>query len=370
MQAAISRSEEAKRPFRVLTLDGGGMRGLYTATLLQILAKRFDQKFHEKEPDIGRSFDLICGASTGAILACALALGIPLEQVKKLYIEHGPLIFTRPMPSGKNLYLWAIIHRSKPAANAKVLKEALAECFQATTLAQVYEKRGIALCVPTVTAVNYRARVLKTPHNSGKHRDNNYSLVDVCMASAAAPIFFPLATRTRPDDEYTVHHFVDGGLWANNPVLVGLTEALGMAPAGVPIEILSVGTCDQPSGDPYKLEDTNWGLKDWQAGVRIVEMSLAAQAFGINATAGFLAQCLSDCGYQVKVIRLKEANKSPEQYSAIGLDRADSAAIRTLLSLAEADADYNHSRAMSADPGNLEILADIFSSLQVSEYKA
>ena len=68
-----------KKPFRVLALDGGGMRGLYSATLLQVLAKRFNREFHDKEPDVGKAFDLICGTSTGAILACALAAGIPLE---------------------------------------------------------------------------------------------------------------------------------------------------------------------------------------------------------------------------------------------------------------------------------------------------
>lgn len=367
METTITPSSQAAKPFRVLTLDGGGMRGLYTATLLQVLAKRFDERFHEKDPDIGRSFDLICGTSTGAILACALAVGIPLSHVKRLYIEHGPHIFARPMPQGKKLYMWAFKHRAEPAANAQVLEDALTDCFCDMTLAQAYEKRGIALCIPTITAVNYRARVLKTPHNTGKHRDNNYRLVDVCMASAAAPIFFPLAERTPPNDEHTIHHFVDGGLWANNPVLVGLTEALGMVDADVPIEIVSMGTCDQPSGDPHKLNNVNWGLKDWQAGVRIVEMSLAAQAFGTNATAKFLAQCLSGCGRSVKVVRLKETNKSPEHYSAIGLDRADEAAIRALLSLAEADADHNHSRAMSAKPGDLKLLKDIFRNLQAHE---
>jgi len=367
MEKAVIPSSDKEKPFRVLTLDGGGMRGLYTAALLQILAKRFDQRFHEKEPDIGKSFDLICGTSTGAILACALGVGIPLSRVKALYIEHGPRIFTDPMPKGKRLYPWAFKHRARPAANAQAMKAALSDCFGDTTLAQAYEKRGIALCIPTITAVNYRARVLKTPHNKGKHRDNNYRIVDVCMASAAAPIFFPLAKRTGPNDDHTVQHFVDGGLWANNPVLVGLTEALGMVGADVPIEIVSVGTCDQPSGDPNKLGDVNWGLKDWQAGVRIVEMSLSAQAFGINATAGFLAQYLSGCGRSVKIVRLKESNKSPEQFSAIGLDRANEAAIRTLLSLAEADADHNHSIALSADPSNLEILTDIFSNLSIKE---
>ena len=354
-----------KKPLRVLTLDGGGMRGLYSVTLLQVLAKRFNREFHDKEPDVGKAFDLICGTSTGAILACALAAGIPLSRVTKLYREKGCQIFRQPVPKGENLalYRWAWAHRNKPAADANALKGALEDCFGDSTLGEVYKKRKIALCIPTVSAINYQARVLKTSHNQGKHRDNSYRLVDVCMASAAAPIFFPLATRKKQHEEYTVHHFVDGGLWANNPVMVGLTEALSMAVVDQPIEIISVGTCDQPSGDPHGLENCKWGLKNWRVGVGIVEMSLSAQSSGITATARFLAEHLSKCGRTVRIARLEETNKSPEQYSAIGLDCADSIAIRTLLSLAEVDADHNHSKALSETPTELDMLKDIFTQM-------
>jgi len=358
-----------RKPFRVLTLDGGGMRGLYTATLLSILAKRFDRRFHDQEPDIGNAFDLICGTSTGAILACALAAGIPLDKVKDLYIQKGVQIFSNPMPKDKTiaLYRWAWAHRNKPAANADILREALMDCFGDMTFGQLLKQREIALCIPTITAINNRARVLKTSHNQGKHRDDNYRLADVCMASASAPIYFPISTRQKHNDEYAYHHFVDGGLWANNPVLVGLTEALGMAAADQPIEILSVGTCDQPSGDPHGLDNCEWGLKDWGVGIRIVEMSLSAQSFGLTATARFLGEHLSRCGRPVRIARIEETNKSPEQYSAIGLDRADPVAIKTLLSLAETDADHNHSKAMSDTPAELDLLKEIFTQLPVHQ---
>ena len=99
--------------------------------------------------------------------------------------------------------------------------------------------------------------------------------------------------------------------------------------------------------------------------MRVVEMSLAAQSYGITTTAGFLAEHLSKCGRLVQIVRLKETNKSPEQLSTIGLDRADSTAIRTLLALSEVDADHNHSKASSGSSGGLEILANIFAQLSV-----
>lgn len=103
------------KPFRVLSLYGGGMRGLYTASLLETLAQRFD-KFKTVDPDLGKVFDLICGTSTGAILASALALGISLKKVQGLYIEkgkteqlckkirkNGKLVYTFNSPETQNL---------------------------------------------------------------------------------------------------------------------------------------------------------------------------------------------------------------------------------------------------------------------------
>src|SRR5712691_9675444 len=87
-------------PFRVLSLDGGGMRGTYTATYLDRVASGFAQHRGIALLDIGAAFDLIVGTSTGGIIACALAAGVPLADVVTLYSEHGGSIFSRPLPSG------------------------------------------------------------------------------------------------------------------------------------------------------------------------------------------------------------------------------------------------------------------------------
>ncbi|MBU6410221.1 MAG: patatin-like phospholipase family protein, partial [Verrucomicrobia bacterium] len=89
---------EQVKPCRVLTLDGGGMRGLYTATVLDVLAKHFAARRGVGALDIGKGFDLIVGTSTGGILATALAYGHPLKRVMDLYRIEGPKIFTDPMP--------------------------------------------------------------------------------------------------------------------------------------------------------------------------------------------------------------------------------------------------------------------------------
>jgi len=352
-----------ERPFRVLTLDGGGMRGLYSASLLRTLARLFDERFIAQEPDLGKSFDLICGTSTGAILASALAAGISLRRVSDLYCEHGHLIFPRPMPKKTRkvtLTWWICRHRHESAASAEKLRSCLEQTLGSQTLGDVFRARGIALCVTAVDALSHKAWVFKTPHIPERHRDNNYRLVDVCMASTAAPIFFPLYRQRNPDESHSTHHFVDGGLWANNPVMVGLVEALILARRDREIQVISVGTCDQPSGDPYAVQSPNWGILDWRVGVTAIDMSLSAQSFGYDHMARLLATELSRSGRNVTVIRLEEGRKSPEQYSAIGLDRADQAALETLVYLAQKDAEQIHGKTIA---GPKSPVAEVFQNL-------
>jgi predicted acylesterase/phospholipase RssA len=327
-----------------------------------------DERFVKEEPDIGKGFDLICGTSTGSILACALAVGVPLHRVCDLYRKNGASIFPSPMPKSDSrlaMGLWILKHSLRPSASSSRLRACLAEVLGDQTIGEVYKSRGIALCIPTVDALNHQAWVFKTPHFPEKHRDNNYRLVDICMASSAAPIFFALSQQSNPDNVQDIHYFVDGGLWANNPVLVGLIEALTLVRREREIEVISVGTCDRPSGDPNAVQNPNWGLLRWKAGVNALDMSLSSQSFGDSFMAQFIAKTLSECGPRVSVVRFEEGHKSPQQYSAIGLDRADKVALDTLVSLAEKDAARVHSKTLSAESGSAAILTEIFHELPV-----
>ena len=155
--------QQSPRPFRVLSLDGGGMRGIYTAQYLACLADGFSKQQGRRRLDVGKGFDLIVGTSTGAILACALASAVPLREVIDLYRKHGKRIFPRQLPKtlGWNLVndLWR-----RPSAlkrGSQALRQALADCFGQQTVAQMYEQRGIALCITAVNISNHKSWVFK-----------------------------------------------------------------------------------------------------------------------------------------------------------------------------------------------------------------
>ncbi len=81
------------KPYRVLSLNGGGMRGIYTAAFLDRLLAHFARARSVEALDLGKGFDLITGTSTGTIVGCALAVGRPMSEVVKLYVDRGAEIF-------------------------------------------------------------------------------------------------------------------------------------------------------------------------------------------------------------------------------------------------------------------------------------
>ncbi len=279
----------SQKAFRVLSLDGGGIRGLYTATVLQQLAvrvARLNGSCQEARLDLGSKFDLIVGTSTGSIIAVALASGVAIEEVLNLYRTKASSIFQRPMPlqdgcwgtRAKTLG-WTLWNMFSPANSSEALRVALLGVLKEETLGQVFERRKVGLCVPTIDVESQRAWVFKTPHAKRLTRDNNYKLVDVCLASAAAPVYFPMHPVASPNPgANSTHLFVDGGLWGNNPVLVGLVEAIEVAATDQPIEILSVGTCAGTKARALEVTEAKRGSWQWKGGIDIVGLSLEAQA--------------------------------------------------------------------------------------------
>jgi phospholipase, patatin family len=360
--------------FKVLSLDGGGIRGLYSACFLRNLVGQFDTNYNEKSnqhPDIGKAFQLICGTSTGSILTCALAAGIPITRIVELYKQHGKDIFPKPMPAGPrtinkiHLLLWCIWHSFQNPAQKSVLHDKLAECFKEKDVAWLHQFRELNICVPSIKASNYHPVVFKTPHSEGKHLDNNTRLIDVCLASSAAPIFFPLHVIELYE---RAGMYIDGGLWANNPSLIGLLEALELADENDEIVLISLGTCDVPVGHSGE-KKLRKGLLGWKGGIEVGIASMTAQAIGTNYVVGHLCRQLRKMGRKIIYYRFEEGRRGSDDYSALALDKASKASINRLQELARDDAAYNHHKILDCiskscpEASESLIVKDIFSNM-------
>lgn len=357
------QKQSSSAPFRVLSLDGGGMRGTYTATYLQQVSSAFARRRGLAELDIGGAFDLIVGTSTGGIVACALAAGVPLNKVVDLYRLHGPQIFKRALPSGILGLPTDLLLRSQALQEGDfALREALTDVLGPITVGQIYERRGIALAITAVEMSQHHAWVFKTPHfAASNHRDDNYTLVDVCLATSAAPIFRSMAAINHPDGSDGYNVFVDGGLWSNNPVLVALIEALEIANVNQPIEIYCLGTCPRPAGEQVSREKVARGLTDWKFGGDAASLAIDAQEFAFDHMAKKLAKQL---GRPCSVVRFPSDKVPAALIPYLELDDTREVAIDALINQARTDADMTNSKCAyrQVDP-EAELICSLFESI-------
>lgn len=349
-------------PFRVLSLDGGGMRGTYTATFLDRIGAAFAHRRSIAALDIGAAFDLIVGTSTGGIIACALAAGLPLSDIVDLYVEHGPKIFARRLPSG---ITGAVPDKWKRppalAAGAEELRKALVAKLRSTTLADIYATRGIGLAIPAVEMTQHRAWVFKTPHlkETTNHRDDNYTLVDVCLATTAAPIYRSMAAVDHPDKTARGFNvFVDGGLWANNPVLVGLIDALDLTAPGQEIQIFCLGTCPMPAGEQIAKSELDRGLSEWKFGGEAASLAVDAQQFAYDHMARKIARHVNR---KCTIIRFPSEKVPAALIPYLDLDETRREAMDALINQARTDADMTNSKCAYAetDP-EAALICDLF----------
>lgn len=245
------------RLFRILAIDGGGIRGVYAAHMLSRIEAEWPIQWTER-------FDLMAGTSTGAIIAAGLACGLPASRILALYRNRSAAIFRRrPL---RRLGILASRYR-----NTALLSE-LTTLFGDRRLGDL----SIPLIVPTTDIGNGCVHVFKSAFDPGFVRDKTVFVRDAVLASCSAPTYFDPCRV----EEYAL---ADGGLWANNPALVAAIDAKRRM--GAPLDrlrILSVGT--GTSKQFYPLKETpwtrllGWGFATrWQRN-RFVNMLLNLQA--------------------------------------------------------------------------------------------
>lgn len=247
---------------RLLCLSGGGFRGLFSAIVLEHMEARL------KLAGLGalrNHFDLIAGTSIGGLLACGLAAGVPARHLRETLEEHGAAVFT-PQAFGK---LRQALHSSLYSADvlSRVIERTLGPSAKSTL--QDIDK---ALVVPAVSWITGEAVLYESAGMAGSQAAA-VPLLDVCLATSAAPTYFPPhAIEQAPRADV----LVDGGLVANAPDLVALTAAARRF--ALPIsnfEMVSVGTAGSPAGGMAgTVPQSGVG---WLRSVHIVKLVLAAQ---------------------------------------------------------------------------------------------
>jgi uncharacterized protein len=214
--------------FRILSLDGGGIMGAFTASVLATLEEHTNQHIRDH-------FDLIAGTSTGGIIAIGLGMGKSARKICDFYRDEGPNIF----PSGGFLGGWrkGLRHLLRPKFDSAPLRKAIGSVVgNAPLLAS-----RLRLVIPAYDVDTGRVYVFKTAHDPRFVNEAKLSALDVALATSAAPTYFPAHHIPRHGT------YIDGGVWANCPAMVGLTEALTFLRKDPrDVWILSVSTTNYP----------------------------------------------------------------------------------------------------------------------------
>ena len=237
-------------PFRILALDGGGLRGIFTASFLATLEDR-------REGRLADYFDLIVGTSTGGIIGLAIAFGIPARRVLSLYLQEGPRIFGRGRTLGMLL---------RPKYHNTRLTRSLRDIFGERAINDALTP----VCIPSYELTNSYPRIWKDEHADDLVWWGDQPAWKIALATSAAPLYLPGIQIIAGDSH------VDGGLFANNPTLVGLTEAVQSF--GQPLDrirVLSVGAGERAERIPYE-RSRRMGLWHWKTA--IYDHMLIAQA--------------------------------------------------------------------------------------------
>jgi len=236
-----------------LSLDGGGIKGLFSAAIMTHIENDLNTR-------ISDHFDLIVGTSTGGIIALGLAIGMTPKEIVHFYVKNGPKIFPPSIFAEKR-------HLFKMKYNSDTLELAIRECFGDKIMSDCFKR----LVVPSYNISEDDIYLFKTPHHKRLTRDWKIPLWKVAMATSAAPTYFPSFQKL---DHIRL---IDGGVWSNNPTMVGIVEAISML--NVPlssIKVCNLGTTDEIKGRPKKLDEG--GLWQWKNDA--VEVIMRGQSIG------------------------------------------------------------------------------------------
>jgi patatin-like phospholipase/acyl hydrolase len=229
----------ATNPYHILALDGGGLRGIFTTAVLVEAEDAFGESFLA-------SFDLLVGTSTGGVIALGLASGRTCHEILDFYRTLGPKIFSRPRRIRR-----LIRPKYDRAPLDLVLRQYFGEALRLNDLI-------MPVCITAHELVSGGNRVIKDDHSPELRWGGDQLVWKVAAATAAAPTYFAPVQLSSEDSH------VDGGVWGNNPAMVGIVEAIRYADRDLAdIRLLSIGTTSRSLRVRNHKEALKMGLLQW-----------------------------------------------------------------------------------------------------------
>ncbi|MFW6027159.1 MAG: CBASS cGAMP-activated phospholipase [Candidatus Woesearchaeota archaeon] len=221
--------------FKILSIDGGGARGIFPTHILKRIYEEYEIE------DFCKEFDLIVGTSTGSIIAAGLAIGKPIEKIYKLYLEEAEKIFSEKNGFCKG---YALKSRYKKDNLVGLLKKVFKD--------KKIKDSKTRLMIPATDLTNGNIYIHKSNYDKEFVRDKETLLYKAVLSSCSAPIYF------KPEKIKERYLLADGGLWANNPALLAYTEAISRLEINHKnIHILSLGT--GVGKEYYNIDQKSWG---------------------------------------------------------------------------------------------------------------
>jgi len=250
--------------FQILSLDGGGIKGIFSAGVLAAIEE-------DLNITVTDHFDLIAGTSTGGIIAIGLGLGLRPRELVEFYLREGPKVF----PSWFGLKWFQ--HWAWRKFSSAPLEKALKRCYKEKLFGDSTKR----LVIPSYNLGEDDVYIFRTPHHERLRRDFKVPAWKVAKATSAAPTFFPCS---RDVDSLRL---IDGGVWANNPTLVALAEAVGTLSVPLSaIHVFSIGTSDAVIQRRKRLN--KGGIIAWGRESAAVDVIMRGQSIGVHNQAKFL----------------------------------------------------------------------------------
>lgn len=244
--------------FQILAIDGGGAKALFAADVLA----RFEMDHGVRIVDC---FDLIAGTSAGGIVALGLGAGLSPAEISEHYLNLIAKVF--PRSKKRKFRIGRLV---RPAYSGHVLRNSLTAALGDRRLGESFKR----LLVPSWNVQSGEVHIFKTPHSPRLTRDWRIKMVDVALATSAAPTYFPAAIVDSA-------RLVDGGVFANNPSVLAIAEARSML--GVPLDairVMNIGTMDPFTDHSDRLD--NAGVGRWaSAAVPLILAASSASTSGL-----------------------------------------------------------------------------------------